>query len=50
MLLGSLPIHDLERAHGVPVRVGGLESGAHRAYGNDPVYLERMEMANDLCS
>lgn len=39
MLLRSLPIHDLERAHGVPVRVGGLESGAHRAYENDPVYL-----------
>lgn len=47
---GSPLIHDLERAHGVPVRDGGLESGAHRAYENDPVYLERMEMANDLCS
>lgn len=23
----------------MPVRVGGLESGAHRAYENDPVYL-----------
>lgn len=47
---GSPLIHGLERAHGVPVRDGGLESGAHRAYENDPVYLERMEMANDLCS
>lgn len=32
------------------VRDGGLESKAHRADVNDPVYLERMEMANDLCS
>ena len=47
---GSLLIHDLERAHGVLVRDGGLESEAHRADVNDPVYLERMEMANDLCS
>ena len=47
---GSLLIHDLERAHGVLVREGGLESEAHRADVNGPVYLERMEMANDLCS
>lgn len=47
---GSPLIQDLERAHGVPVRDDGLESGAHRAYDNDPVYLKRMEMANDLCS
>lgn len=47
---GSPLILDLERAHGVPVRDDGLESGAHRAYDNDPVYLKRMEMANDLCS
>lgn len=47
---GSLLIHDLERAHGVLVRDGGLESEAHRAEVNDPVYLERMEMVNDLCS
>ena len=40
----------LKRAHGVLVRDGGLESEAHRAYVNDPVYLERMEMVNDLCS
>lgn len=50
MAPGSLPIHDLERAHGVLVREGGLESEAHRVDVNDPVYLERMEMANDLCS
>lgn len=31
-------------------RDGGFESEAHRADVNDPVYLERMEMANDLCS
>ena len=43
-------IHDLERAHGVLVREGGLDSEAHRADANDPVYLERMEMVNDLCS
>ena len=48
--LGSLLIHDLERTHGALVREGGLESEAHRADVNDPVYLERMEMANDLGS
>ena len=32
------------------VRDGGLESEAHRADVNDLVYLERMEMVNDLCS
>lgn len=47
---GPLPIHDLEQAHGALVREGGLESEAHRADVNDPVYLERMEMVNDLCS
>ena len=47
---GSPHIHDLERAHGVLVREGGLDSEAHRADVNDPVYLERMEMLNDLCS
>lgn len=50
MLPGSLPIHDLEKAHNALVRGVGLESGAHRADVNDPVYLERMEMTNDLCS
>lgn len=47
---GSLLIHSLERAHGALVREGGLESEAHRADVNDPVYLERMVMVNDLCS
>lgn len=47
---GLLLIHDLERAHGAPVREGGLKSEAHRADVNDPVCLERMEMVNDLCS
>ena len=47
---GALLIHDLERAHGALVMEGGLESEAHRADVNDPVYLERMEMVNDLCS
>lgn len=47
---GALLIHDLERAHNALVRDGGLESEAHRADVNDPVYLERMEMVNDLCS
>ena len=46
----SSHIHDHERAHGVLVREGGLDSEAHRADANDPVYLERMEMVNDLCS
>lgn len=47
---GSLLIHDLERAHGVRVRKGDLDSEARRADVNDPVYLERMEIVNDLCS
>lgn len=47
---GSLLIHDLERARGALVRDGGLESEAHRADVDNPVYLERMEMANDLCA
>lgn len=47
---GSLLTHDLERAHGALVRDGGLESEVHRADVYDPVYLERMEMVNDLCS
>lgn len=50
MLPGSLPVHDPEKAHNALARDGGLESEAHRADVNDPVYLERMEMANDLCS
>lgn len=47
---GALLTHDLERAHNALVRDGGLESKACRADVNDPVYLERMEMVNDLCS
>lgn len=47
---GCLLIHDLERAHDALAREGGLESEAHRADVNDPVYLEQMEMVNDLCS
>lgn len=50
MLPGSLPIHDFEKAHNALVRDGGLESEAHRVDVNDPVYLKRMEMVNDLCS
>lgn len=50
MLPGSLPIHDPERTHNALAGDGGHESEAHRADVNDPVYLERMEMANDLCS
>lgn len=50
MAPGSPLIRDLERAHNALVRDGGLESEAHRADMNDPVYLERMEMVNDLCS
>lgn len=47
---GSPRIHDLERAHGVLVRKGGVDSEAHRADVNDPVCLEQMEMVNDLRS
>lgn len=46
---GSPHIHDLERAHDALVRGGGLESEAHRADANGPVYLERMEMVNVIC-
>lgn len=47
---GPLLIHDHERKHGALVREGGLESDAHRADVNDPVCLNRMEMAIDLFS
>ena len=47
---GSLLVHDLDRAHGVLVREGGLESEAYRADVSDPVNLERMELVNDLCT
>lgn len=47
---GSLPIRNLERAYNTLVRDGGLESGAHGTAVNDPVYLKRMEMVNDLQS
>ena len=47
---GTLLIHDLERAHSAFIRADRLESEAHRADVNDPVYLGRMEMVNDLCS
>lgn len=50
MAPGSLLIHDLERAHDALVRDRGLESEARRADVNVPIYLERMEMVNDLCS
>lgn len=49
MAPGSPLIHDLKRAHSALVRDDRLESGAHRANVNDPIYLERMEMVNDLC-
>ena len=47
---GSLLIHDKERSHNVLVRELGLESEAHKADVGDPVYLERMEMVNNLCA
>ena len=43
---GAPLIHDLERAHSALIRADGLESEAHRADVNDPVYLGRMEMVN----
>ncbi len=43
-------IHDLERAHNALVRDDGLESEAHRTDINDPVDLEWIEVANNLCS
>ena len=50
MTPGELLTHDLERAYNTLFKDGGLESEAHRADVSDPVYLERMEMVNDLCS
>lgn len=47
---GALLIHDLERAHNALVKNDGLDSEAYSADVNDPVYLERMKMANDTCS
>lgn len=47
---GSTPIHGLERAHNALVRDDGLESEAHRTDINDPVDLEWIEVANNLCS
>ena len=47
---GALLIHDLERAHNALVKNDGLDSEVYSADVNDPVYLERMKMANDPCS
>lgn len=47
---GSLVVHDRERAHGALIRESGCAEEAHRADVNDPVYLERMAMVNNLCS
>lgn len=44
-----LLIHDLERTREAPVRDRGLEGEAYRADVNVSIYLERMEMVNDLC-
>ena len=47
---GALLIHGLERACNSLVKNDGLDSEAYSVDVNDPVYLERMEIANDLCS
>lgn len=47
---GGLVVHDRERAHGALIRESGCAEKAHRADVNDPVYLERMSMVNNLCS
>ena len=47
---GSLVVHDRERAHGALIRESGCADEAHRADPNDPVYLERTAMVNNLCS
>lgn len=47
---GSLVIRDREKAHNALLRESGCESEAHKADVRDPVYLERMQMINSLCS
>lgn len=47
---GALLIHGLERACSALVKNDGLDSEAYSVDVNDPVYLERMEIANELCS
>lgn len=50
IVTGSPLIQDLERAYGVLARDGGPESEARSADANGPVYLERLEMEDDLYS
>ena len=47
---GSTIVHDREKAHDGLVRDLGAESEAYKADVRDPVYLEKMELGNNLCS
>lgn len=47
---GATLVHDRERAHNVLVRELSLEDESHKADVRDPVYLEAMELVNNLCS
>lgn len=43
-------VHDREKAHGALVRAAGCTDEAYKTDVRDPVYLECLEMVNNLCS
>lgn len=47
---GSVIVHDMERAHKSLVKAARCTDEAYKANVEDPVYLECMELVNNLCS
>jgi len=47
---GSVIVHDMERAHLALVKAAKCTDEAYKADTTDPVYLEAMELVNNLCS
>lgn len=47
---GSVIVHDMEKAHRSLVKAAKCTDEPYRADTKDPVYLERMELVNSLCS
>lgn len=47
---GSVIVHDMEKAHMSLVRAAKCTDEAYKADVKDPVYLEAMELVNNLCS
>lgn len=47
---GSVIVHDKERSHQALVKAAKCTDEAYKADIGDPVYLEAMELANNLCS